>query len=212
MKRILLLCCVATGLILTGCGGTISYPGTDEIISPREITFPPYEGPKVPIAVLPVGLSPSATIEYPDYTKTLRQKGVGSSMWHYLDASLQKTGRFEFEHIPEGAAEKILEEQWFGQTDMVDPSTALELGHIKQARYFVYGTVIGFWPEECKSIGAKDTIIYHVTVAIRYVDGETLEYVSATGEGIGPSISRASSNAIDVTVFELNKNLDDFME
>lgn len=210
MKRIL-LCCLVAASLLAGCGGTISYPDKD-VTPVSAIEFPPYTGPKVRIAVLPVGLSPSATVEYPDYTTTLRQKGIGSSMWHYLDASLQKTGRFEFEHIPEGAVEKIIEEQWFGQTDMVDPSTALKLGNIKQARYFIYGTVIGFWPEEQKRVAGSDTVVYHITVAIRYVDGETLEYVSATGEGTGPSISRASSNATDVAVFELNKKLDDFMK
>ena len=209
MKRILFWCMV-TVFLLAGCGGTVSYPDKGDITQ-SAITFPPYEGPKTRIAVMPVGLSPSATVEYPAYTKMLRQKGIGSSMWHYLDASLQKTGRFEFEHIPEGAAEKILEEQWFGQTEMVDPSTALKLGQIKQARYFVYGTVIGFWPEERKRTTGKDTIIYHVTIAIRYVDGETLEYISSTGEGTGPSISAASSNATDIGVFELNKKLDDFI-
>ena len=211
MKRTISLYCVGIALLLTGCAGTISYPDNGET-TPREITFPPHTGPRVRIAVLPVGLSPAATSEYPDYTKTLRQKGVGSSMWHYLDESLQKTGRFEFEHIPEGAVEKILDEQWFGQSDIVDPSTALKLGQIKQAAYFVYGTVIGFSLEERKRIGGRDARIYHITVAIRYVNGETLEYVSAMGEGIGPSISRASQNATDIAAFELNRKLDEFMK
>jgi len=210
MKRLLLF--VVLGLVLAGCGGTISYPDKGDAPEASAITFPPFTGEKVRIAVLPVGLSPSATKEYPDYAQSLREKGVGASMWHFLDASLEKTGRFEFEHIPEGAAETILEEQWFGQTDMVNPSTALRLGQIKQARYFVYGTVIGFWPEERKRVAGADTTVYHITVAIRCVDGETLEYVSATGEGAGPSISRASSNATDVAVFELNQKLDEFVK
>jgi len=212
MKRILLVCALVFPVVLAGCGGTISYPDKGDTPEASEITFPPYTGTKARIAVLPVGLSPSATKEYPDYAQSLREKGVGASMWHFLDASLEKTGRFEFEHIPEGAAAKILEEQWFGQTDMVDPSTALKLGQIKQARYFVYGTVIGFWPEERKRVAGADRTVYHITVAIRCVDGETLEYVSATGEGAGPSISRASSNATDVAVYELNKKLDAFIE
>lgn len=200
---------------LIGCGGTISYNNVSNgKTEENAAVFPEYSGKQVRIAVLPIGLSPAATKEYPEYTKELTKKGVGMNMWHYLDESLQKTNRFEFEHIPEGAAEKIIEDQWFGQTDLVDPSTALKLGKIKLARYFVYGSVIGFWPEEIKKVkGLKSSsrIVYHIVIALRFVDGETLEYTSATGEGKGASISEACAGASDKAVLNLIGRLDEFL-
>ena len=65
-----------------------------------------------------------------------------------------------------------------------------------------------FQKQKVDDINQHEKKIFRIGVHLRYVDGETLEFIPATGVGKGHSIEEASNNAIKKAVSKLVNRLD----
>jgi len=200
--------------LLMGCAATYqaegsgrsptSAPGSDEIV------FPDFQGDKTRIGVFPIALTQKTLDQFPEYSAQLQKKSVGFSLWNRITDALWDTNRFTFIEVSEEVVKGIIEQIWLGQSGMVDPSSAMKMGNFKQAEDFIYGEISEFGADEVetvKGLRAKKTILYRIGVHLRYVHGETLEYIPATATGKGTTIEEASERAIRKGILKLVKRM-----
>jgi curli biogenesis system outer membrane secretion channel CsgG len=174
------------------------------------VSFPEYKGEKTRIAVLPIAMSKKAVADYPEYTAELKKQSVGFSLWNKITDALYDTNRFTFVEVSEEIVKSVIDQWWLSESGMVDPSAALKAGKLKQAQDFIYGEITEFGVDnvaEVKGLKSKQQKIYRIGVHIRYVNGQTLEYVPATGIGKGDSIDSASELAIRNAVLKLTERI-----
>ncbi|MCK5708579.1 MAG: hypothetical protein KAI43_13100 [Candidatus Aureabacteria bacterium] len=197
-----------------GCATTYEAVGTKESIASQDkedIAIPEYTGEKTRVAVLPIAMTKKTVEDYPEYTAELKKKSVGFSLWNKITDTLYDTKRFKFVEVSEEIVKQIIDQWWLGDSGVADPSTALKMGKLKQAEDFIYGEITEFGVDKIEKVsGLKSSKkeIFRIGVHIRYVDGETLEFVPATGVGKGSSIEEASENAIKKAVSKLVSRLD----
>jgi hypothetical protein len=200
-------------LVILGCASTYEATGPQGNAAEEKntVVFPEYSGEKTRVAVLPIAMTQKTVADFPEYTVELKKEGVGFSLWNRITDALYDTNRFSFIEVSEEIVKKIIDQWWLGDSGMVDPSTALQMGKLKQAEDFIYGEVTEFGVdtvEEVKGLKGKKTSVYRMGVQIRYVDGETLEFVPATGIGKGASIEEASEQAIRSAVLKLLQRME----
>ncbi len=214
MKRIIILLFF---LFIFGCASTYESSAmkksvkNSDSVQKEKIQFPKYTGKKTRIAVLPIALTQKTIKDFPEYTKELRKKSVGFSLWNRITEALYDTHRFTLVEISEEIVKKIIDQWWLGQSGMVDPSTALQMGKLKQAQNFIYGEITEFGVdkvEKIKGLKAKTKTIYRIGVQLRYVNGETLEYIPATAIGKGETIEEASEIAIRKAILKLLERME----
>ena len=212
MKKIFILSFVFIWIF--GCASTYEAVGTKESIASEEnkdISMPQYSGEKTRVAVLPIAMTQKTVTDYPEYTAELKKKSVGFSLWNRITDTLYDTKRFKFIEVSEEIVKQIIDQWWLGESGVVDPSTALKMGKLKQAEDFIYGEITEFGVDEVEKVSgfksSKQTI-FRIGVHLRYVNGETLEFVPATGLGKGATIEDASADAIEKAVARLMKRLD----
>jgi hypothetical protein len=212
MMRFLLL--LFAGFYLSSCANTYQAREAGlsaETVDEAPVSFPDYSGEKTRIAVLPIAMTRKTIADFPEYTKELRKKSVGFSLWNRITETLYDTRRFRFIEISEEVVKQIIEQWWLGKSGLVDPGTALKMGKLKQAEDFIYGEITEFGADSVESVKGfrgKEEVVYRLGVQLRYVDGETLEYIPATGRGKGTTISRASERAIRNAVLKLLERMD----
>jgi len=130
---------------------------------------------RIPVAVLPLGLTATTSERYPQ----LAERNVGLGVHNMLVERLFDTGRFRFvEEKPDVVAD-LLDRQWVSSTGAVSAETAVEHGRLLGARYVLYGEVYDFGLRTLGSAAAET----RVAVQVRLVDVETSEYVPASGTG-----------------------------
>jgi curli biogenesis system outer membrane secretion channel CsgG len=157
--------------------------GGPEPVSRRApVAFPKYRGPKTRIAVLPLGLSKRAAKRYPKLVN--RQVGLG--LHQMIVSTLAETNRFRFVEIRKEVVERLMRQLYLGQSDLVDPETALRIGRLKQPSAVIYGEVFDFGVGTRERIRGVSMVLSRVTrigIQIRRVDPETHEYIPASGIG-----------------------------
>lgn len=130
---------------------------------------------RIPVAVLPLGLTSTTSERYPQ----LAERNVGLGVHNMLVEHLYDTGRFRFvEEKPDVVAD-LLDRQWVSSTGAVSAETAVEHGRLLGARYVLYGEVYDFGLRALGSAAAE----IRIAVQVRLVDVETSEYVPASGAG-----------------------------
>lgn len=134
------------------------------------------DGERVPVAVLPLGLTDAAHARYPQ----LAERSVGFGLHSMLVNHLYDAGRFRFVEDKPEVVEDLLERQWVAASGAVDKSSAVRHGRLLGARYVIYGEVYDFSVRRLRKKKAETRI----SVQVRWVDVETSEYVPASGEAV----------------------------
>lgn len=168
-------------------------------------SFPPYDGPKTVVAVLPLGLSERAAKAYPH----LLAKDVGLGIHNRVIETLYDTNRFRFVEEKPEVVKDVLDRQWLSMAGMVDQSTAVEMGKLLGAQKVIYGEVYDFAQggEQVSGFSSRSNFNTRMGVQVRCVDVETLEYVPGSGTGRGGDVGEASEAAIREAVTGLIRRL-----
>lgn len=168
-------------LALSACApGTKIRQVNTTTVNPTEKVESKYTGPKRRIGV--VGFENKAPYA---------QARIGNTATDILITELTKSGKFIV--VEREKLDKILEEQKFGQSGVVDPATAAQVGKVLGLNAIVTGSISQFG---VKSEG-KDFLvtqskqqIVECTVDIRVVDTETGQVLLAdSGKGIARKAS-----------------------
>ncbi|MDD2854399.1 MAG: CsgG/HfaB family protein, partial [Desulfuromonadaceae bacterium] len=167
-------------LVIAACATT-----TVEEIQPVEPEYKmlPYSGPRITIAVLPLGLSERAAKAYPH----LLSKDVGMGVHNMVVEALFDSKRFTFVEEKPEIIKDALDRQWMSSSGMVDQKTAVEMGKILGAKKVIYGEVYDFAQggEVIPGFSAKKNLSTRMGIQVRMVDVETLEYIPGSGVGRG---------------------------
>ncbi len=194
-------------LIVQGCAASYveEEPLIRQEIQQEKIIFPPYDGPKLIVAVLPLGLSKRAAQRYPHLLK----KDVGLGVHNRVVETLFDTGRFRLVEEKRDVIKDVMDRQWMSSAGMVDEATAVSLGKILGAKKVIYGELYDYAEggENVVGFSAKSKYKIKVGIQVRLVDVETLEYVPASGVGYGLDVGSASERAIRRAVYALIKRL-----
>lgn len=177
MTRLVTL--MAALILSAGCAGGPNAAVAQEPAEPEEgLTgrpARPADGPPIPIAVLPLGLTEATSARYPQ----LAERSVGLGVHNLLVDHLFDTGRFRFvEEKPEVVAD-LIDRQWVSSTGAVSAESAVRHGRLLGARYVLYGEVYDFGLQRLGTAAAETRI----SIQIRLVDVETSEYLPASGTG-----------------------------
>jgi curli biogenesis system outer membrane secretion channel CsgG len=172
---------------------------------PDLANFPPYDGPKTVVAVLPLGLSERAAKAYPH----LLAKDVGLGIHNRVIETLYDTNRFRFVEEKPEVVKDVLDRQWMSMAGMVDQGTAVEMGRMLGASKVIYGEVYDFAQggEQISGFSAKQNFSTRMGIQVRCVDVETLEYVPGSGTGRGADVGEASDAAIHDAVAGLIRRM-----
>lgn len=193
--------------MVTGCATSYveEEPLAKQEIRNEQINFPPYDGPKLIVAVLPLGLSNRAAQRYPHLLK----KDVGLGIHNRVVETLFDTGRFRLVEEKRDVIKEVMDRQWMSSAGMVDEATAVSLGRILGAKKVIYGELYDYAEggENVVGLSAKSRYRIRVGIQVRLVDVETLEYVPASGVGYGLDVGSASERAIRKAVYALIKRL-----
>lgn len=144
--------------------------------------LPFYSGPRMPVVVLPLGLSKDAAERYPK----LRELAVGLGVHNILVDTLYQTGGFTLVEGKANVVKEIMKLQWAHASGIMSEETAIEHGRLTGAKYIVYGEVYDFG---VSSHGAtvgfvrRRTDTIHIGIQIRMVSIERGDYIPASGTG-----------------------------
>jgi len=197
-------------LLLSGCATT--YVEQDTPLSPKQADLrnvtpqvQHYNGEKIVVAVLPMGLSDRAAQRYPH----LLEKNVGMGIHNRLVDALYDTHRFKFVEDKGDVIKDVMDRQWMSANGMVSQSKAIEIGKILGASKVIYGEVYDYGEGGAKVRGfsAQKNLKTRMGIQIRCVDVETLEYVPGSGTGIGTDVSSAAEQALQQATASLLQRL-----
>ena len=141
-----------------------------------------YEGPKVPIQLLNIGINEEVFAMYPE----LKDKRVGLGVTNIIVEYLEETNRFTFTEDKTEIKNRMVKQFQASQSGITENKLDGR-GKIKLARYFVYVEVYDFSVSEDETInlkdGIKNKVVTRLGLQIKFVDAETGEYF--TGSGLG---------------------------
>jgi len=169
-------------------------------------SYPAYNGPKTPIAVLPMGLSQRAVERYPH----LLEKSVGLGLHNILSDALYRTKRFRFVEDKESILQESFKRQRLSMSGVVDEQYAIQVGKMLGAQKVIYGEVFDYSEgkeEQVVGVSTTSTLKIRVGVQIRLVDLETLEYIPASSIKYGTDWGETSEKAIEAAVLKIVSNL-----
>jgi len=141
-----------------------------------------YNGPKIPIQLLNVGIGDEVFAQYPE----LKDKRVGLGVTNIVVEYLEETNRFTFTEDKTEIKNRMVKQFQASQSgftkDKLDGA-----GKIRLAHYFVYIEVYDFSVSEDETVnlknGVKNTVVTRLGLQVKFVDAETGEYF--TGSGLG---------------------------
>ena len=141
-----------------------------------------YEGPKVPIQLLNIGINDEVFAMYPE----LKDKRVGLGVTNIVVEYLEETNRFTFTEDKTEIKNRMVKQFQASQSGITENKLDGR-GKIKLARYFVYIEVYDFSVSEDETInlkdGVKNKVVTRLGLQVKFVDAETGEYF--TGSGLG---------------------------
>lgn len=141
-----------------------------------------YEGPKVPIQLLSLGINEDVYAAYPE----LKDKRVGLGVTNIVVEFLEETNRFTFTEEKAEIKNRMVKQFQASQAG-ISENKLDGRGKIKLAQYFVYIECYDFSVSEDESIslkdGSKQTVVTRMGLQVKFVNAETGEYF--TGSGLG---------------------------
>ena len=141
-----------------------------------------YEGPKIPIQLLSLGISEEVYASYPE----LKDKRVGLGVTNIVVEYLEETNRFIFTEDKAEIKNRMVKQFQASQSGITQDKLDGR-GKIRLAKYFVYIEVYDFSVSEDESLslkdGVKQTVVTRLGLQVRFVDAETGAYF--TGSGLG---------------------------
>jgi curli biogenesis system outer membrane secretion channel CsgG len=141
-----------------------------------------YDGPKIPIQLLSLGISEEVYASYPE----LKDKRVGLGVTNIVVEYLEETNRFTFTEDKAEIKNRMVNQFQASQSGITENKLDGR-GKIKLAQYFVYIEVYDFSVSEDESIsfkdGVKQTVVTRLGLQVKFVNAETGEYF--TGSGLG---------------------------
>ena len=141
-----------------------------------------YEGPKVPIQLLSLGINEDVYAAYPE----LKDKRVGLGVTNIVVEFLEETNRFTFTEEKAEIKNRMVKQFQASQAG-ISENKLDGRGKIKLAQYFVYIECYDFSISEDESIslkdGSKQTVVTRMGLQVKFVNAETGEYF--TGSGLG---------------------------
>jgi hypothetical protein len=141
-----------------------------------------YEGEKIPIQLLSLGISEEVFKNYPE----LKDKRVGLGVTNIVVEFLEETNRFIFTEDKAEIKNRMVKQFQASQSGITQDKLDGR-GKIRLAHYFVYIEVYDFSVSEDESIslndGVKQTVVTRLGLQVKFVNAETGEYF--TGSGLG---------------------------
>ena len=141
-----------------------------------------YEGPKIPIQLLSLGINEEVYASYPE----LKDKRVGLGVTNIVVEYLEETNRFTFTEDKAEIKNRMVKQFQASQSGITQDKLDGR-GKIRLAHYFVYIEVYDFSVSEDESIslkdGTKQTVVTRLGLQVKFVNAETGEYF--TGSGLG---------------------------
>ena len=141
-----------------------------------------YDGPKVPIQLLSLGINDEVFAMYPE----LKDKRVGLGVTNIVVEYLEETNRFTFTEDKTEIKNRMVKQFQASQSGITENKLDGR-GKIKLAEYFVYIEVYDFSVSEDETInmkdGVKNKVVTRLGLQVKFVNAETGEYF--TGSGLG---------------------------
>ncbi len=192
----LFFCC-----LLTGCA-TSSVENFPEAQPDPVLTLTEYQGPKLSVAVLPLGLSQRAARRYPHLLK----KSVGIGVHNMLLEVLFDTNRFIFVETNPEMLKDIMNRQWMSSAGFVSRKDVIEYGKMLGAQRIIYGEVYDYLEggEQVTGFTGKQNFMITVGIQIACTDIETGEKIAlGTSRAVANSYGEAAEKAIAGAVYKL---------
>lgn len=164
--------------------------------------YPDYSGPKIPVAVVPLGLSKRTAERYPHLLKKL----VGFGIHNMIIQELYDSHRFQIVEDNPKVIKEVLERLELGESGLINRSEAAELGRFIGARKIIYGEVYDY------AQGIDGTVFFcrniskeclRVGIQLNIVDVETLEVIPSSGTAYGRDWGQAAQESVHEAVFSL---------
>jgi curli biogenesis system outer membrane secretion channel CsgG len=161
-----------------------------------------YEGPKIPIQLLSIGITDEIFAMYPE----LKDKRVGLGLTNIVVEFLEETNRFTFTEDKAEIKNRMVKQFQASQSGFTENKLDGR-GKIKLAQYFVYVEVYDFSVSEDEQLklkdGVKQTQTTRLGLQVKFVNAETAEYI--TGSGLGES-STVKQGALSDSFDEIKFN------
>lgn len=206
MRKFLPIAVLLTLFLALGCAQTRVEPAKGQSETKTAPAQPNYSGPKMTVAVLPLGLSEKTARRYPK----LADKAVGLGMHNMLLDALFDTGRFRFvEENPE-IMKDVMERQWLSGAGFVTQNQAVEYGRILGAEKVIYGEVFDYAEggESVSGLSARSGFNVRVGVQVVCTDIATAEKIAlGTATATATSYTEGAQSAISRAVGELIRRL-----
>ena len=141
-----------------------------------------YNGPKIPIQILSLGISEEVYAMYPE----LKDKRVGLGVTNIVVEFLEETNHFTFTEDKTEIKNRMVKQFQASQSGITQDKLDGR-GKIRLAHYFAYIECYDFSVSEDETVnmkdGVKNTVVTRLGLQVKFVDAETGEYF--TGSGLG---------------------------
>ena len=141
-----------------------------------------YNGPKIPIQILSLGISEEVYAMYPE----LKDKRVGLGVTNIVVEFLEETNHFTFTEDKTEIKNRMVKQFQASQSGITQDKLDGR-GKIRLAHYFAYIECYDFSVSEDETLnmkdGVKNTVVTRLGLQVKFVDAETGEYF--TGSGLG---------------------------
>ncbi len=150
-----------------------------------------YEGPKIPIQLLSLGINEDVYAAYPE----LKDKRVGLGVTNIVVEYLEETNHFTFTEDKAEIKNRMVKQFQASQSGITENKLDGR-GKIKLAQYFVYIEVYDFSVSEDESLslkdGVKQTVVTRMGLQVKFVNAETGEYFTGSGMGEAKTVREAT--------------------
>ena len=212
MKKLSLLLCLLLSVLLTSNVNaqsatvkTESYQASFE----KKINIDSlmdYDGPKIPIQLLSLGISEELYAAYPE----LKDKKVGLGVTNIVIEFLEETNRFIFTEDKAEIKNRMVKQFQASQKGITEDKLDGR-GKIRLAHYFVYIEVYDFSVSEDESIsmkdGVKQTVVTRLGLQVKFVDAETGTLFVGSGLGEAKTTREATlMNDANFTDIKFNQS------
>ncbi len=160
-----------------------------------------YEGPKIPVQLLNIGVTDEILTQYPE----LKDKRVGLGLTNIVIEFLEETNRFTFTEDKAEIKNRMVKQFQASQSG-ISENKLDGRGKIKLAQYFVYVEVYDFSVSEDEQLklkdGVKQTQTTRLGLQVKFVNAETSEYLTGSGLGEANTVKQgALSDSFDEIKF-----------
>ena len=141
-----------------------------------------YDGPKIPIQILSLGISEEVYAMYPE----LKDKRVGLGVTNIVVEFLEETNHFTFTEDKTEIKNRMVKQFQASQSGITQDKLDGR-GKIRLAHYFAYIECYDLSVSEDETVnmkdGVKNTVVTRLGLQVKFVNAETGEYF--TGSGLG---------------------------